>query len=118
MHLLVENTRRCCAAVARGEVNLAIVGGDIPRELEHLIQVCRQLLGHSQPASVAVALMLYRRRCGCGVRLSRTPKLIAMLQRVYLGDLLARPLLRMISCRASSAGAHAEEVPHHSIRTL
>ena len=40
VHLLVENTRRCCAAVARGEVNLAIVGGDIPRELEHLIQVC------------------------------------------------------------------------------
>ncbi|CAK0737405.1 hypothetical protein CVIRNUC_000907 [Coccomyxa viridis] len=39
VHLLVENTRRCCAAVARGEVNLAIVGGDIPRELEHLIQV-------------------------------------------------------------------------------
>lgn len=39
VHLQVENTRRCCAAVARGEVNIAIVGGDIPRELEHLLQV-------------------------------------------------------------------------------
>jgi DNA-binding transcriptional LysR family regulator len=40
VHLQVENTRRCCAAVARGEVNIAIVGGEIPRELEHLLQVC------------------------------------------------------------------------------
>jgi hypothetical protein len=39
VHLQVENTRRCCAAVARGEVNIAIVGGEIPRELEHLLQV-------------------------------------------------------------------------------
>lgn len=39
MHLQVENTRRCCAAVARGEVNIAIVGGEVPKELEHLIQV-------------------------------------------------------------------------------
>lgn len=39
VHLQVENTRRCCAAVARGEVNIALVGGEIPRELEHLMQV-------------------------------------------------------------------------------
>lgn len=39
VHLQVENTRRCCAAVARGEVNIGIVGGDVPRELEHLLQV-------------------------------------------------------------------------------
>ncbi|BDA41067.1 probable ruBisCO transcriptional regulator [Coccomyxa sp. Obi] len=39
VHLQVENTRRCCAAVARGEVNIGLVGGDIPRELEHLLQV-------------------------------------------------------------------------------
>ncbi len=39
VHLQVENTRRCCAAIARGEVNIGIVGGEIPRELEHLLQV-------------------------------------------------------------------------------
>ncbi|KAK9916423.1 hypothetical protein WJX75_002429 [Coccomyxa subellipsoidea] len=39
VHLQVENTRRCCAAVARGEVNIGIVGGNVPRELEHLLQV-------------------------------------------------------------------------------
>lgn len=39
MHLQVENTRACCAAVAAGEANIAIVGGEVPRELEHLLQV-------------------------------------------------------------------------------
>jgi len=37
--LQVENTRRCCAAVARGEADAAVVGGAIPPELEHLLSV-------------------------------------------------------------------------------
>jgi hypothetical protein len=41
----VENTRACCAAVAAGEANIAIVGGEVPRELEHLLQAC-PFLGH------------------------------------------------------------------------
>ena len=48
VHLQVENTRRCCAAVARGEVNIGIVGGEIPRELEHLLQVQNCPLSSSQ----------------------------------------------------------------------
>ena len=39
VHLQVEKTRACCAAVAAGEANIAIVGGEVPRELEHLVQV-------------------------------------------------------------------------------
>ena len=37
--LQVENTRRCCAAVARGEAVAAVVGGAVPAELEHLLSV-------------------------------------------------------------------------------
>ena len=39
VHLQVENTRRCCLAVSRGECDLAIVGGEIPCDLDHLLQV-------------------------------------------------------------------------------
>lgn len=39
MQLQVENTARCCAAVSRGEVDVAVVGGQIPADLEHLLQV-------------------------------------------------------------------------------
>ncbi len=45
VNLQVENTRACCAAVAAGEANIAIVGGEVPRELEHLLQAC-PFLGH------------------------------------------------------------------------
>lgn len=39
MQLQVENTACCCAAVSRGEVDVAVVGGQIPADLEHLLQV-------------------------------------------------------------------------------
>ena len=39
VNLQVENTRRCCLAVSRGECDLAIVGGEVPCDLEHLLQV-------------------------------------------------------------------------------
>ena len=39
MHMQVENTRRCCLAVSRGEVDLAVVGGQVPIDLEHILQV-------------------------------------------------------------------------------
>ena len=39
MQLQVENTRRCCQAVTRGHVDIAIVGGEIPHDLAHLLQV-------------------------------------------------------------------------------
>jgi len=42
VHLQVENTRRCCGAVARGEADLALVGGVMPPDLEHLLQVRRR----------------------------------------------------------------------------
>ena len=39
VNLQVENTRRCCLAVSRGECDLAIVGGEVPCDMEHLLQV-------------------------------------------------------------------------------
>ena len=38
VHLQVENTRRCCLAVTRGECDLAIVGGEMPCDMDHLLQ--------------------------------------------------------------------------------
>ena len=50
MHLQVENTRRCCGAVARGEADLALVGGVMPPDLEHLLQArCPLNLNLTQP---------------------------------------------------------------------
>ncbi|DBB03856.1 TPA: hypothetical protein ACH3X1_012948 [Trebouxia sp. C0004] len=39
IHLVVENTRRCCQAVSRGELDFAVVGGKIPTDLQHLLVV-------------------------------------------------------------------------------
>ena len=39
LQLSVENTRRCCAAVARGEADLALVGGEVPADLARLLRV-------------------------------------------------------------------------------
>ncbi len=39
VQLQVENTRRCCQAVTRGHVDIAVVGGEIPHDLAHLLQV-------------------------------------------------------------------------------
>ncbi len=44
VQLQVENTARCCAAVSRGEVDVAVVGGQIPANLEHLLQARRPSL--------------------------------------------------------------------------
>ena len=41
VQLQVENTRRCCQAVTRGHVDIAIVGGEIPHDLAHLLQARR-----------------------------------------------------------------------------
>ena len=54
VHLQVENTRACCAAVAAGEANIAIVGGEVPRELEHLLQA-RGLVAVSQRSMASPA---------------------------------------------------------------
>lgn len=51
MTLQVENTARCCGAVSRGEVDVAVVGGTIPADLEHLLQV---LLAVTHTASTRV----------------------------------------------------------------
>jgi DNA-binding transcriptional LysR family regulator len=45
VQLQVENTARCCAMVSRGEVDVAVVGGQIPADLEHLLQVGRHDMG-------------------------------------------------------------------------
>lgn len=39
VNLVVENTRRCCQAVARGELDFAVVGGKIPHDVKHLLLV-------------------------------------------------------------------------------
>ena len=39
VNLVVENTRRCCQAVARGELDFAVVGGQIPQDAKHLLLV-------------------------------------------------------------------------------
>lgn len=39
VQLQVENTRRCCLAVVDGDVDIAVVGGVIPKDLEHIVQV-------------------------------------------------------------------------------
>ena len=39
LQLAVENTRRCCAAVARGEADIAVVGGEVPSDLARLLRV-------------------------------------------------------------------------------
>ena len=39
MQLAVENTRRCCAAVARGEADIALVGGEVPADLAKLLRI-------------------------------------------------------------------------------
>ena len=39
LQLAVENTRRCCAAVARGEADIALVGGEVPADLAKLLRV-------------------------------------------------------------------------------
>lgn len=46
VHLVVENTRRCCQAVSRGELDFAVVGGKIPADLQHLLLVSSILLLH------------------------------------------------------------------------
>lgn len=42
VNLVVENTRRCCQAVARGELDFAVVGGKIPPDVKHLLLVSKQ----------------------------------------------------------------------------
>jgi len=49
---VVENTRRCCQAVSRGELDFAVVGGKIPTDLQPLLLVstaqhCPQYLASS-----------------------------------------------------------------------
>ena len=38
--LQVEQSRRACDAVARGEADCAIIGGDVPEDLAPVLQVC------------------------------------------------------------------------------
>ena len=36
---MVEQSRRACSAVANGEADCAIIGGDVPDELAHVLKV-------------------------------------------------------------------------------
>lgn len=45
INLVVENTRRCCQAVARGDLDFAVVGGKVPSDLLHILLV-QNLLCH------------------------------------------------------------------------
>ncbi len=39
VHLMVEQSRKACSAVANGEADCAIIGGDVPDELAHVLKV-------------------------------------------------------------------------------
>ncbi len=41
MTLAVENSRRACDAVARGDADCAIIGGEVPAELADALQARR-----------------------------------------------------------------------------
>jgi len=60
--LQVENTARCCGAVSRGEVDVAVVGGAIPADLEHLLQV---LLAVTHTASTLTLMGIFETLFGC-----------------------------------------------------
>ena len=58
VQLQVDNTTRCCQAVANGDVDIAVVGGAIPSALEHLVQVGAGLVNlriKSEPCMLAQA---------------------------------------------------------------
>lgn len=56
VHLVVENTRRCCQAVSRGELDFAVVGGKIPADLQHLLLVRSILCLHHSVMHIARCL--------------------------------------------------------------
>lgn len=71
--LQVEQSRRACDAVARGEADCAIIGGDVPEDLEAILQVCLQALPAmdymSQPYLHPTASFGYSTRflCSCSL---------------------------------------------------
>ena len=48
VHLMVEQSRRACSAVANGEADCAIIGGDVPDELAHVLKVGATRFKHSR----------------------------------------------------------------------
>jgi len=73
VQLQVENTRRCCQAVTRGHVDIAVVGGEIPHDLAHLLQVvcmafwiCPPRTRHVRTCCTSWPAVRYIRSCeGC-----------------------------------------------------
>ena len=51
VHLMVEQSRRACSAVANGDADCAIIGGDVPDELAHVLKV-------GSACNLAIAAML------------------------------------------------------------
>ena len=53
---MVEQSRRACSAVASGEADCAIIGGDVPDELAHVLKVgippCPAAAGHTWPRTL------------------------------------------------------------------
>ena len=64
VQLQVENTRRCCQAVTRGHVDIAIVGGEIPHDLAHLLQARRAPLMACWPSLKHRVAEQEQRGCG------------------------------------------------------
>ena len=67
--LQVEQSRRACDAVARGEADCAIIGGEVPDELADVLQVAPASLSSCTPCqiarlpSVAAAALTARESC-------------------------------------------------------
>ncbi len=48
----VEASRRLCSKVAKGEVDAALIGGEVPIEIRHVLSVSRNLSGHQSHVPV------------------------------------------------------------------
>lgn len=46
VQLAVDKSREVCSAVAKGDVDVAIIGGHVPNELKDVLQVIRHKASH------------------------------------------------------------------------
>lgn len=46
VQLAVDKSRNVCSAVAKGDIDVAIIGGHVPEELKDILRVCTASAGH------------------------------------------------------------------------
>ena len=64
MQLHVDSTRAICSVVAKGEVDIAIIGGEVPEELRDVLQASMAVLDVCGKAARACMALLCR-CCSC-----------------------------------------------------